>query len=237
MAVLLPASNYTMFSCLTNSCEKDNNERRTFDVINLNNYDLILGMPFMYQHQICIGFNPAWVIVGSNKPQQLKKGDDTKLMVNAISIEDQRVEEACEELRWYAAPLCKDMADTDLPPLRDINHTIPLIDEVKTYQWWPSRCPEMFREQWFEKRDAYIKTGQWKVTSARNTVPMLLIPKTGTKPPQLKTVVVLREQNSNMRKLMSPLPDMEGMLRRVASKPFCTTLDLKNAYEQIRIIP
>ena len=216
---------------------QDINEKRTFDVINLNNYDLILGTPFMYQHQICIGFNPARVIVGSNEPQQLKKGDDTKLMVNAVSIEDQRVEEAGEELRRYAAPLCKDMADTDLPPLRDINHTIPLIDEEKTYQWRPSRCPEMFREQWSEKRDAYIKTGRWKVTSARNTVPMLLIPKPGTKPPQLRTVVDLRERNSNTRKLTSPLPDMEGMLRRVASKPFRTTLDLKNAYKQIRIIP
>ena len=216
---------------------QDINEKRTFDIINLNNYDLILGTPFMHQHQVCVGFNPARIVVGSDESLPLKMGNDTKLMVNTMSIEDQRIEEAREELRRYAAPLCKDMADTDLPPLRDINHTIPLIDEEKAYQWRPSRCPEMFREQWSEKRDAYIKTGRWKVTSARNTVPMLLIPKPGTKPPQLRTVVDLRERNSNTRKLTSPLPDMEGMLRRVASKPFRTTLDLKNAYEQIRIVP
>jgi Reverse transcriptase (RNA-dependent DNA polymerase) len=30
---------------------------------------------------------------------------------------------------------------------------------------------------------------------------------------------------------------MEGMLRRVASKPFHSALDLKSAYEQIRIVP
>ena len=30
---------------------------------------------------------------------------------------------------------------------------------------------------------------------------------------------------------------MEGMLRRTASKPFRTMLDMKNAYEQIRVIP
>ena len=30
---------------------------------------------------------------------------------------------------------------------------------------------------------------------------------------------------------------MEGMLRRAASKPFCLVLDLKSAYEQIRIVP
>ena len=50
-------------------------------------------------------------------------------------------------------------------------------------------------------------------------------------------MVDLRERDKNTRKLTSPLPDMEGMLRRTASKPFRTALDLKNAYEQIRIIP
>lgn len=114
----------------------------------------------MHQHQVCIGFNPSRIIIGSDNPQPLKVGNDTKLMVNALSIEDQRIEDAREELRRYAAPLCKDMADTGLPPLRDINHTIPLIDEEKTYTWRPSRCPEMFRDQLSEKRDAYIKTGR-----------------------------------------------------------------------------
>ena len=66
---------------------------------------------------------------------------------------------------------------------------------------------------------------------------MLLIPKPGTNPPLLRTVVDLRERNKNTHKMTSPLPDMEGMLRRTASKPFRTSLDLKNAYEQIRIVP
>ena len=107
---------------------QDINERRTFDIINLNSYDLILGTPWMHQHKICIGFNPARVVIGSDEPQPLKIGNDTKLLVNAVSFEDQQIEKAREELRQYAAPLCKEMADTALPPLRDINHTIPLID-------------------------------------------------------------------------------------------------------------
>jgi RNase H-like domain found in reverse transcriptase/Reverse transcriptase (RNA-dependent DNA polymerase) len=40
-----------------------------------------------------------------------------------------------------------------------------------------------------------------------------------------------------MHCLTSPLPDMEKMLRRVASKPFWSTLDLKSAYKQIWIVP
>ena len=216
---------------------QDINETRTFDIINLNSYDLILGTPWMHQHQVCIGFNPAQIVIGSEEPQPLKMGNNTKLMVHALTPDELSVENAREELRKYADPLCKEISETDLPPLRVINHTIPLIDETKTYPWRPSRCPEAFRAQWVEKRDAYIRSGQWKITSAGNTVPMLLIPKPGTNSPLLRTVVDLRERNKNTQKSTLPLLDVEGMLRRTASKPFQTSLDLKNAYEQIRIIP
>jgi len=75
------------------------------------------------------------------------------------------------------------------------------------------------RELWIEKKNAYLKTGWWEMTAARNTCPMLLIPKAGT-PPRLRVVVDLREQNKNTQKLSSPMPDMEGILRRVARKPY-----------------
>ena len=212
-------------------------ETRTLDIINLNNYDAILGTPWMYQHQVCLGFNPARVVIGSDSALPVKAGVDTKLMAAMLGPEEQLVESVRDDLRRYAEPLCKEMDETDLPPLRAINHTIPLIDETKTYSWRPSKCPEAFRGQWAEKRNAYIKSGRWKITTTGNTVPMLLIPKPGTNPPSLRTVVDLRERNKNTHKVTSPLPDMDGMLRRTASKPFRSSLDLKNAYEQIRIIP
>ena len=67
--------------------------------------------------------------------------------------------------------------------------------------------------------------------------PMLLIPKPSTNPPLLRTVINLRERNKNTHKLTSPLPDMEGMLRRTVSKQYQTALNLKSAYKQIWIIP
>lgn len=68
---------------------------------------------------------------------------------------------------------------------------------------------------------------------------MLLIPKPGAKPgeiPQLWTVVNLHSQNINTVKMTSPLPDIDGMLCRVASAKYKSLLDLKDAYEQIQII-
>ena len=214
-------------------------EERQFDIINLSNYDLILGTPWMYQHQVCLGFNPARVIIGTDTALPIKKGADTKLMIQAIDVGADELEQARNELRKYAEPLCKKMEETDLPPFRAINHTIPLIDVNKKYPWRPSRCPEPFRAQWAEKRDAYLKTGRWKVTSSGNTTPMLLIPKPRKKdmPLLLRTVNDLRERNANTYKLTSPLPDMEGMLRRAARKKFRSSMDLADAYEQIRVIP
>ena len=138
-------------------------------------------------------------MIGSEKALPLKPGADTKLMVSMLSPEDKQIENAREELRQYAEPLCKEVNETGLPPFRAINHTIPLIDESKTYPWRPSRCPEAFRGQWAEKRDAYLKSGRWKVTSAGNTSPMLLIPKPNTKPAQLRTVFDLRERKTPRR--------------------------------------
>jgi hypothetical protein len=73
------------------------------------------------------------------------------------------------------------------------------------------------------------------MTSAGNIVPMLFIRKPGTD--QLCTVMDLRERNKNTRKLTSPLPDMEGILRCVAQKPYRSLMDGQDAYEQIRVVP
>jgi hypothetical protein len=69
---------------------------------------------------------------------------------------------------------------------------------------------------------------------------MMFISKPGKKVsniPELRTVVDLRAWNANTVKMSSPLPDIDGVLRRVAGARYRSLLDLKNVYEQIRIIP
>ena len=74
-------------------------EQRTFDIINSNSYDLILGTPWMYQHQVRLGFNPPHIIIGSDEAQALIDSVDTKLMISAITPEEQAVEDAQIELQ------------------------------------------------------------------------------------------------------------------------------------------
>ncbi|KAK7022780.1 hypothetical protein VNI00_016951 [Paramarasmius palmivorus] len=47
-------------------------ERRTFDVANLRTYDVILGTPFLYQHQAVVGMNPPRVVIGSETSQAIE---------------------------------------------------------------------------------------------------------------------------------------------------------------------
>lgn len=72
-----------------------------------------------------------------------------------------------------------------------------------------------------------------------NTVPMLLIAKPGKPgdPPLLRTVADLRDRNKNTEKLASPLPDIDGILRRVARCRYRSIADGQDAYEQMRIHP
>jgi hypothetical protein len=213
------------------------NGDRYFDIINLDGYDLILGTPFMFQHKVSVGLNDPRVVVGSPEPLPMSGENVAILTSRAIDVLEEQIEAARQELWAYSADICKKAMDTALPPLRKINHRIPLVDPDRVYPWRPSRVPEALRAQWVTKRDAYLTTGRWQIATGSSACPMLLIKKPGSDPPKLRTVVDLRERNANTKKMASPLPDIHTLLSRVASKRYRSLMDGQDAYEQIRVEP
>ncbi|TFK20220.1 hypothetical protein FA15DRAFT_600125, partial [Coprinopsis marcescibilis] len=193
-------------------------EKRHFDIINLSNYDLILGIPFLFQHQILVGLNPFHVVVGSNESQPMEGKAVNKLFVRSLEPHINKIEQACRELKAYALQVCKSALDTPLPPLRKINHRIPLIEPEKRCSVWRVRFPDPLKPQWIAKRNAYIKPGRCIPVMTCNAVPMLYImkPGKGGEPPRLRTVVDLQEHNANTKKMACPLLDMDVILKRVA---------------------
>jgi hypothetical protein len=208
---------------------------RYFDIINLQNYDLILGTPFLFQHQVLVGLNESQVVIGSRDPLLLKGTQVQVLESRAAEALEEQINTVRRQLYELAKPLCVKASETDLPPLRAINHQIPLIDPEKVYPWRPSKCPEVLRPQWIEKLQAYLKMGHWKITSIGNTISMLFIKKPGSD--KLRTVIDLRERNENTHKMSAPLPDIDGILRRVSKSRYLSIIDGQDAYEQIRIVP
>ncbi|EIW64856.1 uncharacterized protein TRAVEDRAFT_108852, partial [Trametes versicolor FP-101664 SS1] len=154
-------------------------ERRYFDIMNILNYDLILGTPFLAQHQMGLGFNPSKVVVGSAVTAPVPIARARIIESRAADVLEGELDRIRAALRAYAAPICRDASDAPFPPLRAVNHTIPLKDPAKVYHWRPSKCADALLPHWVEKRDAYLTTGRWRMSTSRNTSPMLLLKKPG----------------------------------------------------------
>jgi Retroviral aspartyl protease len=59
-----------------------------FNIINLNShYDIILGTPWLYQPKVCVGLNPARIIIGQEFLELIQSVHDTKLILDALTKE------------------------------------------------------------------------------------------------------------------------------------------------------
>ena len=119
-----------------------------------------------------------------------------------------------------------------LPPKREVEHQIPLIEEDKRYAYYMPRCPDYLKEQLQEKIDKYVAAGWWYPAPATQAAPMLCIPK---KDKTLRTVIDLRQRNVNTHKDVTPLPDQDNIRQDVARARYRPKIDLSNAYEQVRV--
>ncbi|OBZ76509.1 Transposon Ty3-G Gag-Pol polyprotein [Grifola frondosa] len=97
----------------------------------------------------------------------------------------------------------------ELPPFREINHQIPLIDPDKQYRYHLPRCPDAKKPELLEKIARYTK---------------LVAKKNG----KLRTVVDTQD--------VMPFPDQDQIRMDVARAKYRSKIDLSDAYEQIRII-
>jgi hypothetical protein len=212
------------------------NEEREFDVANVDNYDIILGTPFLFQHSVKLSFNPNGVYIGSSRALPIEGANVILVGSIAADVVSARMDELRAMLKEEAMDLCKTIEETPLPPFRAINHTIPTINDNVAYKFRPSRCPEALRPLFEAKAREYIQSGRWKLATGTNAIPMLfLTKKTKDGSVKLRTVLDKREQNANTRKLASPLPNIEEILTTVCRYKYRTLLDGKDAYEQIRV--
>ena len=120
----------------------------------------------------------------------------------------------------------------ELPPWREVNHAIPLIDEGMKYKYRPPRCPDVVKEELTEKINKYVSAGWWKRTNAQQAAPLLCVAKKSGK---LRTVVDARQRNDNTIKDVTPLPDQDQIRMDVARAKYRSKIDLSDAYEQVRI--
>jgi hypothetical protein len=124
-----------------------------------------------------------------------------------------------------------------LPPLRKINHRIPLIDENKRFSYRPPKCPDAFKEALMTKINRYVKAGWWVPVTTSHAIPMLCVPKSPKNRTELRTVFDFRDQNSNTHKDLTPMPDQDNIRQDVARAKYRSKADISNAYELMRVEP
>jgi Reverse transcriptase (RNA-dependent DNA polymerase) len=120
-----------------------------------------------------------------------------------------------------------------LPPLREINHHIPLVDEKK-YNYYPPKCPDSMRKPLTKKIAKYCKAGWWRPAQVEQAAPMLIVPnKLGT----ICTVINIVKQNANMVKDVTPFPNQDLIRLDVTRAKYRLKIDLSDAYEQVQVEP
>ncbi|KAH9474277.1 hypothetical protein JR316_0013440 [Psilocybe cubensis] len=96
----------------------------------------------------------------------------------------------------------------ELPPFREVNHEIHLIDENKQYTYHLPR---------------YVNAGWWEARATSQAAPLMCIPK---KDGKLRTVVHARQRNDNTVKDVTPLPDQDVIREDVARAKYVSKLVL-----------
>jgi hypothetical protein len=92
-------------------------ETRHFDIINIDNYDMILRMPFLFQHKILAGLNPTRALIGSDVALPIEGEQTTNLASLATDLMQVKLESLRQELWDYAQDICRDPTEAPLPPL------------------------------------------------------------------------------------------------------------------------
>lgn len=128
--------------CETRFQYQNIDETRRWDVANIDHYDIVLGTPFLWQHSVLLGFNPTRIVIGSNASKPMSGSDMIIYRGARATVTQQSIENLRKTVFSDAQDLFKEAATTPLPPMRAINHEIPLKDvlpaTVKKFRSEPS---------------------------------------------------------------------------------------------------
>jgi hypothetical protein len=117
-----------------------------------------------------------------------------------------------------------------LPPLREVNHEINLINPNKKYTYHLLTCPVPLQTQIYEKLNRHMDVKWWKEFTISQALLLICLPK---KDGRLRTVIDARQRNDNTIKDVMPLPDQDAIREDVAWAKYRSKIDLTDTYEQV----
>ncbi|KIJ52174.1 hypothetical protein M422DRAFT_157174 [Sphaerobolus stellatus SS14] len=128
-----------------------------FNIANVDYYNVILGTPFLCRFEILLDFKNNCVKLGKlSFPNRF--GNITP-MESRISLNKSDILDLCEAWQNKYTDIFGDIP-LELPPFREVNHEIKLIDPSKVIQYRTPQCPEALKEQLINKINQYV-TARW----------------------------------------------------------------------------
>ncbi|KAJ7245191.1 hypothetical protein B0H12DRAFT_1000457, partial [Mycena haematopus] len=154
-----------------------------FDIVNLDRYDGVIGTPFMIKHGVILDFGKREIRFPNGHTISSLSEAINIIRLHAQHTLDANVVKPSERVhelraRWYDQ--CADLMGPiplELPPFREVNHEIKLIDENAKDNHHMPRCPEALRPLLREKIQRYVSAGWWEMRPASQATPLLCIPK------------------------------------------------------------
>ncbi|KIK50380.1 hypothetical protein GYMLUDRAFT_182853 [Collybiopsis luxurians FD-317 M1] len=186
-----------------------------WDVVNINKYSGIIGSRWMQKNKVVLDTPSSPVFIVS-KPTELLffpiNEVELEELSGSVKYTDADIPQLCAKWIEKYRDILSGVPET-LPPLREINHQIQLINESKRYNYYMPCCPDSLKVQLSEKLERYSRAQWWISTTVLQAAPMLCIPKKNGK---ICTIVDYRQQNENTVKDITPFPDQDHIWSDIA---------------------
>ncbi|KDQ63433.1 hypothetical protein JAAARDRAFT_91806, partial [Jaapia argillacea MUCL 33604] len=148
-----------------------NTIKHYFDIVNIDQYDAVLGTVFMHRMGVLLDFKHGVLKSGSTPVSLFKGGEGPQGNRHGWRFDTSITFQSTREL----SPEPKLGSGKQLPPLREINHKIPLVDENKRYSYHLPWCTEALKPQLRAKINRYLWAGWWEEATVPQAAPMLTL--------------------------------------------------------------
>ncbi|KIJ35337.1 hypothetical protein M422DRAFT_180948, partial [Sphaerobolus stellatus SS14] len=124
-----------------------------FDIAKVDYYDVILGTLFLFSPSVAADY-------GSSKQRSQETEHHSYGVQTRISLNKSDIPALREAWQSKYADIFGNIS-LELPPFREINHDIKLIDSLKVIRYRILQCPESLKEQLIDKINHYVTARWW----------------------------------------------------------------------------
>ena len=147
------------------------------DLLTIVRFSISLSL----SHRICIigpsdlhCYYHVWIFQHSLTISNFQQRVGLKKSLNEYTCSD--IPQLCEGITEKYSDLLGPLP-LKLPPIREVSHEIPLINESKQLKHRLPKCPEAFCSELARKIERYTTAGWWVPAAAKQATLMLCIPK------------------------------------------------------------